>query len=241
MDEGILPSLQLVTEGHKFDIWHKFYLHHRPLHFDPNLPRRRDTVRAQPPLAAPGHSLRYMRPGNFDTVLFLARPKESGIHRYRAGRVRLIFKLPPHLSTIYPHPLVNLELFTSFSGNFNSSHRMHTISHEMHRGIRCTIVIPLVWVVAACHLAPVFSQFDTDFAFDCCNVLSTWKDFFFNHYSSNFMFGLVDHWQMIQDRAKEAKAAEQQAREAEERRTRAARGKASRARLTQMRNEAGSA
>lgn len=114
---------------------------------------------------------------------------------------------------------------------------MHLVSHEMHRGIRRTIVMPLVWVVAACHLAPLFSQFDDDFAFDCCDVLSTGKDFFFNHFSSNFMFGLVDHWRMIQDRAEEAKAAEHQAREAEARRARATRGKAARARLVQLRNE----
>ncbi|KAJ1299282.1 hypothetical protein OPQ81_011867 [Rhizoctonia solani] len=240
MDAGILPLLQLITDGHTVDVWHKFYLHHRLLHFDPDLAARRDAVRAQPPRASPGHSLRYVRPGIFDTVLFLARPKDSGIRRYRAGRVRLIFKLPAHLSSIYPHPLVYLELFTSFSGDFNSSHRMHTISHDMHCSIRRTIVMPLVWVVAACHLAPVFSQFDQDFAFDSCDVLSTGKHFYFNHFSSNFMFGLVDHWRMIQDRDKEAKVAEQQAREAEARRARAARGKAACARLTQIRNETSS-
>ncbi|EUC55840.1 hypothetical protein RSOL_140310, partial [Rhizoctonia solani AG-3 Rhs1AP] len=81
VEAGILPPLQLVTESHTFDVWHKFYLHHRPLYFDPDLLARRDTVRAQPPLPVPDHSLRSVGTGNFDTVLFLAKPKESGIRR----------------------------------------------------------------------------------------------------------------------------------------------------------------
>ncbi|KAG8686202.1 hypothetical protein FRC11_009351 [Ceratobasidium sp. 423] len=232
----LLPPLQFVTHDHPFDIWHKFYLHHRALWFDPDLSARRDTIRAQPPLAIPNNSLRSISPGNFDTVLFLAKPKEFGIHRYRAGRVRVIFKLPAHLSTTYPHPLVYLELFTPFSKDFSSVHRMHTLSHDMHRGIRRTIIILLVWVVAVCHLAPLFSQFDNDLPFDCYDVLSIGKEFFFNHYSSHFIFGLVDHWRTIQDQVAKAKAAERRAIEEEARRARAARGKAARAKLVQVRN-----
>ncbi|KAG8684188.1 hypothetical protein FRC11_012493, partial [Ceratobasidium sp. 423] len=208
-EAGLLPPLQFVTSDHTFDIWHKFYLHHRLLRFDPDLPARRDTIRAQPPLAVPDDSLRSVGPGKFDTVLFLAKPKESGVHLY-------------------------LELFTPFSRDFSTVHRMHTVSHDMHRGIRRTIVMPLVWVVAACHLVPLFSQFDHDSPFDCCDALSTGKEFFFNHYSSNFMFGLVDHWRMIQDKAAEAKAEERRAAEEEARRIRVARSKAARAKLVRV-------
>ncbi|EUC56571.1 hypothetical protein RSOL_188080, partial [Rhizoctonia solani AG-3 Rhs1AP] len=81
VETGTLPPLQFVTESHTFDIWHKFYLHHRPLYFDPDLAARRDTVRAQPPLPVPEGSLRSVGTGYFDTVLFLAKPKESGIRR----------------------------------------------------------------------------------------------------------------------------------------------------------------
>jgi hypothetical protein len=80
-EAGILPPLQFVTASHAFDLWYKFYLHHRPLHFDPDLVARRDTIRAQPPLPVPDHSLRSVGTGNFDNVLFLARPNESGICR----------------------------------------------------------------------------------------------------------------------------------------------------------------
>ncbi|KAG8755733.1 hypothetical protein FRC11_005836 [Ceratobasidium sp. 423] len=251
---GLLPALQFVTHDHTFDLWHKFYLHHRPLHFDPDLGACHDMIRAQPPLAVPDHSVRSAGPGKFDTVLFLAKPKEFGIHRewdfpyfpyfrsdtdrsqgYRAGRVRVIFRLPPHLSTIYSDPLVYLELFTPFTKDLSTVHKMHTVSHNVHCGIRRTIVIPLVWVVAACHLVPIFSQFDDDFRFDCYDVLSIGKVFFFNHYSSYFMFDLVDHWRAIQDKATEAQAAERRAIEEEAKRVRAARGKAARARLVQVR------
>ncbi|EUC55526.1 hypothetical protein RSOL_119190, partial [Rhizoctonia solani AG-3 Rhs1AP] len=81
VEAGTLPPLQFVTESHTFDVWHKFYLHHRPLYFDPDLPARRDTVRAQPPPPVPEGSLRSIGTGSFDTVLFLAKPKESGIRR----------------------------------------------------------------------------------------------------------------------------------------------------------------
>ncbi|KAB5587526.1 hypothetical protein CTheo_9035 [Ceratobasidium theobromae] len=149
---GSLPRLQPVTRWHRFDVWHKFYLHHRPLCFDPDLPRRRDTIRTQPPALVRANSSHPPGPGSFDTVLFLMKTNEFGIHKYRAGRVRVIFKLPAHLRNYYPHPLVYLELFTPFPKSLIESHRMHTTSHDMHHGICRTAVVPLVWVVAACHL-----------------------------------------------------------------------------------------
>ncbi|CUA75711.1 hypothetical protein RSOLAG22IIIB_11943 [Rhizoctonia solani] len=221
VEAGTLPPLQFVTEAHSFDPVATLSAHtHRCL-----------SQMVPFVLSGPGASI---------PSWFLAKPKEFGIRRYRAGRIRVIFKLPPHLSTIYPHPLVFLELFTNFSGDLNSSHRMHTISQDIHRGIRRTIVMPLVWVVAACHLVPLFSQFDNDFPFDGCDVLSSGTNFFFNHYSSNSMFGMVDRWRMIQDQAKEAEAAERRAKEDEARRIRADRGKAACKRLHAMRNGTGS-
>ncbi|KDN33350.1 hypothetical protein RSAG8_13560, partial [Rhizoctonia solani AG-8 WAC10335] len=81
VEAGVLPRLQLVTDSHTFDVWHEFYLHHRVLHFDPDLLAHRDTVRAQPPLPVPEHSLRSIGPGRFDTILFLVKPEESGARR----------------------------------------------------------------------------------------------------------------------------------------------------------------
>ncbi|KAG8704376.1 hypothetical protein FRC11_009938 [Ceratobasidium sp. 423] len=81
--------------------------------------------------------------------------------------------------------------------------------------------MPLVWIVAACNLTPLFSRFNNDFSFDCYDALSIGKEFFFNHYSSNFIFDLVDHQHTIQDQAAEA-ASECRAIEEEARCARAA-------------------
>ncbi|KAG9099175.1 hypothetical protein FRC07_010554, partial [Ceratobasidium sp. 392] len=77
---GLLPPVQTVSLQHKFNVWHKFYLHHPRLHFDPDQPPCRDTIRAKPPAPNREGSMRSIGPGSFDTVLFLARPREFGIH-----------------------------------------------------------------------------------------------------------------------------------------------------------------
>lgn len=115
---------------------------------------------------------------------------------------------------------------------------MYTTSHDLYRGIRRTVVVPLVWVVAACHLAPVFGQFPDNFPFDRHDLLSAGRDFFFNHYSSHFMFGLVDHWRAIQAKFNEAKAAKVRAIQEEAARAKAAKAKAARAKLVQTHKNA---
>lgn len=80
---GLLPEMQRVSRHHSFDVWHKFYLHHRPLHFDPDQPPHRDTIRAKPPGAVRVGSLRGAGLGTFDAVLFLAQPEKFGIYRKR--------------------------------------------------------------------------------------------------------------------------------------------------------------
>jgi hypothetical protein len=113
---------------------------------------------------------------------------------------------------------------------------MYTTSHELHCGVRRAAVMPLVWVIAACHLAPRFDQFDDIFPFDRHDLLSAGKLFFFNHYSSHFMFGMVNHWRAVQEQIDEAEAAARRAVEEEAARARATRGKVLRARLVQARN-----
>lgn len=108
---------------------------------------------------------------------------------------------------------------------------MHTTSPDMHRGARRTVVVPLVWIVAACHLAPHFGQFNDDFPFERHDLLSVANEFFFNHYSSHFVFGMVDHWRAIQEKIDEAKAAEDRAREEEATHAKAIRAKAMRVKL----------
>lgn len=68
-----------VTPFHLFNVWHKFYLTHGYLYFDPDQSFKREVVRAKPPAPAlPGGQ---PNTGTFDTVLFMDNPKAFGIHR----------------------------------------------------------------------------------------------------------------------------------------------------------------
>jgi hypothetical protein len=62
-----------------FDIWHRFRLFHRRLPFATLEARKRNVVRARPPQCDNQGDI--IRPGTFDTVLFLHSPEEFGIHR----------------------------------------------------------------------------------------------------------------------------------------------------------------
>ncbi|EUC56496.1 hypothetical protein RSOL_181130 [Rhizoctonia solani AG-3 Rhs1AP] len=234
---GLLPPLQFVTADHTFNVWHKVYLRHQPLVFDPDQPPRRDTVRAKPAPPVREGSKRDAPPGTFDTVLFLARPDETGIFWYRAGRVRAIFSLPPHLRDSYPDPLVYLDLFAPFPKSLAISHGMYTTTHDEYRGTRRTLVIPVAWLVSACHLAPVFGQSPQGFPFERHDLLSVSKQFFFNHYSNHFIFGLVEHWRRAGAKADQAKVARLRDIAEEAARAKAARAKAARARLVRARTE----
>ncbi|CUA77852.1 hypothetical protein RSOLAG22IIIB_12875 [Rhizoctonia solani] len=231
---GLLSPLQFVTADHSFDVWHKVYLYHRPLVFDPDQQPRRDTIRAKPAPPVRESSKRDAPPGTFDTVLFLGRPEETGIFRYRAGRVRAIFSLPSHLYNSYPDPLVYLDLFAPFPKSLAVSHGVYTTERDEYRGTRRTLVIPVAWLVSACHLAPVFGQFPHDFPFERHDLLSVSKQFFFNHYSNHFIFGLVEHWRRVEAKADQAKVA--RLREIADEAAHA-RSKASRVRLVQARRK----
>ncbi|CUA70823.1 Protein NYNRIN [Rhizoctonia solani] len=220
---GLLPRLQFVTADHAFDVWHKVYLHHRPLVFDPDQPPRRDTIRAKPAPPVREGSKRDAPIGTFDTVLFLARPDETGIFLqqtndkgYRAGRVRAIFSLPSHLLDSYPDPLVYLDLFSPFPKSLAISHGMYTTAHDEYR---------------------VFGQSPQGFPFERHDLLSMSKQFFFNHYSNHFIFGVVEHWRRVEAKADQAKVARLREIAEEAARAKAARGKAARARLVQARAE----
>ncbi|QRV93709.1 Zn-finger protein [Ceratobasidium sp. AG-Ba] len=82
-----------------FDVWHKLTLTHRPIFFAQDEPLHHDVICIRPPSV--DQSGRHV-PGLFDTILFLHRPLAVGLQRYRAGRVRAIFTLPPRLQSLYP-------------------------------------------------------------------------------------------------------------------------------------------
>ncbi|CAE6427749.1 unnamed protein product [Rhizoctonia solani] len=178
-----------------FRVWTRFRLHHHP--FLQSLPPRIDRIRAFPSEYDEHDEL--VRQGYMDTVLYLDDPNRQGLRRYRAGRIRAIFRLPRHLSSIYDEPLVYLETFKLFSMPVNyPDHRLCITGPQITNGARVDIVVPLTKVRAACHLAPQFHRMDD--ATDpqpltsADDLLSTTNHFYLSRHNSDFMFALLDHW-----------------------------------------------
>ncbi|KAG8711880.1 hypothetical protein FRC08_015318 [Ceratobasidium sp. 394] len=187
-----LPANFLPTAHHDYPVWHRLYLRHEALPFDPEWPRR-DVIRARPA----SEDLE----SAFDVALILDRRHEFGIHRYRAGRVRAIFSLPPTLQFLCPHPLVYVELFTSFSSTLSPFHGMHSLSHLRHfDGRRRAAVLSIFDLAAACHLAPQFRRLDPDLDLASFpDMLTASRYFWLNHYYNRFIYRLIDHWRFAQD------------------------------------------
>ncbi|KAG8713982.1 hypothetical protein FRC09_018121, partial [Ceratobasidium sp. 395] len=147
-----IPSTFFPTAHHSFPVWHRLYLHHQPLPFDPEH-RKRDVIRARPKSACLDEA--------FDIALLAYRPDEFGLQRYRAGRVRAIFSLPKGLEWLCPHPLVYVELFTQFSSTVTPFHCLNTTSHALtSERKRRVAIVSIHDVIAACHLAPQIRRLD---------------------------------------------------------------------------------
>ncbi|KAG9090196.1 hypothetical protein FS749_000752 [Ceratobasidium sp. UAMH 11750] len=114
-----LLSNFLPTAYHEYPVWHRLYLRHDALLFNPKWPRR-DVIRAHPESQD--------RDSAFDVALYLQDKEQLGIHRYHAGRVRAVFSLPSSFHYLYPHPLVYVELFRPFSLSISPHHCMHSLS-----------------------------------------------------------------------------------------------------------------
>ncbi|QRV95465.1 hypothetical protein RhiJN_23483 [Ceratobasidium sp. AG-Ba] len=59
----------MLSPEHQIPVWHRLYLHHRPLPFAPFEPPQRDVVRASAPTLGPGGRVR--KEGVWDTALYL--------------------------------------------------------------------------------------------------------------------------------------------------------------------------
>ncbi|KAG9074491.1 hypothetical protein FS749_013948 [Ceratobasidium sp. UAMH 11750] len=70
--QGKYPTAFFPTTHHKFKVWHRLYLHHEPLPFDPENVKR-DVIRARPQGRVVSRA--------FDVALLLHRKHEPGLHR----------------------------------------------------------------------------------------------------------------------------------------------------------------
>ncbi|KAG8710043.1 hypothetical protein FRC08_017694 [Ceratobasidium sp. 394] len=182
-----LPPNFLPTAYHEYPVWHRLYLRHDALPFDPEWPRR-DVVRARPESTD--------QDSVFDVALYLHDSEQFGIHRYRAGRVRAIFSLPPSFHYLYPHPLVYVELFRPFSISISPHHRMHSLSQlrESNGKLRAA-VLSVFDLAVACHLAPQIKRLDPELHLRSLPDLLTHSQYFWlNHYYNRYIYRLIEHW-----------------------------------------------
>ncbi|KAG8702667.1 hypothetical protein FRC08_003339 [Ceratobasidium sp. 394] len=157
----LLPKVEsrgedlIILPSDRFHVWHKVTLRHPLLPFSPTQSCHRDVIRAHPVLRdAAG---RVKTPGVFDTALFAVDRDAIGLPRYRAGRVRAMFSLPPHLQHLYPRPLAYLELFTSFVPD-PTTRCLYRTAHAYHDGCRASMIVPVACLAMACYLAPDFTS-----------------------------------------------------------------------------------
>ncbi|KAG8730883.1 hypothetical protein FRC10_002295, partial [Ceratobasidium sp. 414] len=130
----------ILLPSDRFHVWHKAVLNHVSLPFTLSQPCHRDVIRAHPPVRdATG---RVLQPSVFDTALFATDRSGLGLQRFRAGRVRTIFSLPPRLERLYPLPLVYLDIFTSFLPDDTASHRLYKTAQAYSYESSVSIVLP---------------------------------------------------------------------------------------------------
>ncbi|QRW09681.1 hypothetical protein RhiLY_08680 [Ceratobasidium sp. AG-Ba] len=189
-------SLRPLHEKHQFAVWPRFRLEHGRVPFNPLDAAHKEAIRATP--KQHDELKRITRYSTFDTVLFVSSPNLQGVHRYTAGRVRAIFKLPKHLHFLYPKKLVYVEHFQPFSVKPHPIHGMFTTSQRMERNnplSRHASVMPLSKIRMGCHLTPAYTENDiSDGITLASDLLDDYRRFYLNSYSSYFVFNLLDHW-----------------------------------------------
>lgn len=90
------------------------------------------------------------------------------------------------------------ELFTRFGTHAPvNPAKLYQISHALTAGNRLAVVTPIEEIRMACHLAPRFQTMsDTDWSATVDDILEGCKSFYFNPFSSNFMYAYTNHWRL---------------------------------------------
>ncbi|KAG8762506.1 hypothetical protein FRC12_008982 [Ceratobasidium sp. 428] len=177
-----LGKTLLVLPSDLFDVWHKATLRHLPLSFASAQSSHRDVVRAHP--LTRDSAGRVSTGAVFDTALFPVHRDQSGLQRYRAGRVHAIFALPENLQQFYTgtDPLVYLDLFTPFEPDITKSHCLYSTTAAQFNGHDVSMIVPLHCLAAACHIAPDFASPRTQ------------PRFLFNEFYNYFTYLVVANW-----------------------------------------------
>lgn len=175
----------------------------------------REVIRASPPRRSVNRR-RYCRKAKQDTALMLEQPELEGLQSmstvlyliyinilllgYRAVRVKTIFLLPRRIRHLYSGILAYVELFTRFGhGPSNEPAGLYQTSHSLTNGsVRQSLVIPVEKIRMSCHLAPRFHTLSTESREKASlpdgDILDVCKSFYFNPFSSHFMYSYMNHW-----------------------------------------------
>ncbi|KAG8738339.1 hypothetical protein FRC10_006967 [Ceratobasidium sp. 414] len=185
-----------LTENSKFKVWTCFKLRHAVLPFFPAIEPPVDPVRATPrSIDDEGTILHF---GAFDVVLFTPDNinKMQGLHRFQAGRVRAIFKLPNHLMDVCSQHLAYVELFQPFSAGMAQPAGLYTTGFMKRNHQRCAAVIPISKICMSCHLAPRYHLLEPHQAISSgTDLLSIHDTFYINKYVSHFHFIIMEYWE----------------------------------------------
>ncbi|KAH7312778.1 hypothetical protein B0J17DRAFT_585007 [Rhizoctonia solani] len=177
----------------RLNIWSRARLFHSPPPFQPSEGPHTEVIRAQP--AKIDQYCHVSRPRRFDTGLILAYPDRTGIHRYRPGRIKVIFELPHTAHPACPEPLVYIELFGSPSTNPTWNLGLFTTTRSLVQRQRAAMIVRLSEIRMACHLAPKYSSQEPNTSLTAASdSLQIFKTFYINIFSSHFCYQLVRYW-----------------------------------------------
>ncbi|QRW13139.1 hypothetical protein RhiLY_12138 [Ceratobasidium sp. AG-Ba] len=186
-----------ISHDTAFQVWRRCKLRHRRLPFDPVLDPQTDQVRAF--TTSTDSEGRVLRAGHFDVVLFSPQTSNTrlqGLHKLEAGRVRVIFALPPRHQSLSSEKLAYIERFTPFSARPSALSSLYTTQHASQRGHRSAIVVPLSQLRMTCHLAPRYHLLDPNFPVSSTtDLLSAHNTFYLNKYASPWLFSVLDYWE----------------------------------------------
>ncbi|KAJ6473474.1 hypothetical protein DFH09DRAFT_953608 [Mycena vulgaris] len=135
-------------------------------------------------------------PPRFDTVIFRSTLNAEATGT-RAGRVKVLFRLPDRLDGNTPAPpswpktcLAYVEWYSAFKPSHEANHDMYSISVPPRRanGIRPASIIPLTDIHQTCQLFPSVGLADVPPEWTTHTVLDECNNFFVNNWASLYAY-----------------------------------------------------
>jgi hypothetical protein len=115
-------------------------------------------IRATPSRPSNNQRTPEMRPARFDAAFVLEDPATDMFPNppVRIARIRVIFRLPPHLALL-PHPLAFVEWYTHL-GSVDPTTQMYHVSRATRNRQPHSAVVSVTQILRGCHLIPQFPR-----------------------------------------------------------------------------------